>query len=55
MAAPELGDDEATVEGDAEKRGHVAKQESRNQEGQPLLPAHQPRATHIKVYVGDFR
>lgn len=53
-AAPEVGDDEAAVDGDAEQRGHVVNQESGYQEEQPLVPPHRPRATHIKVYVGDF-
>lgn len=53
-AAPEVGDDEAAVDGDAEQRGHVVNQERRNQKEQPLVPAHRPRTPHIKVYVGDF-
>lgn len=53
-AAPEVGDDEATVDGDAEQRGHVVDQESGYQEEQPLVPADRPRTAHIKVYVGDF-
>lgn len=53
-AAPEVGDDEATVDGDAEQRGHVVNQESRNQEEQPLVAAHRPRTPHVKVDVGDF-
>lgn len=53
-AAPEVGDDEATVDGNAEQRGHVVNQESGNQEEEPLVAAHRPRTPHIEVYVGDF-
>lgn len=53
-AAPEVGDDEAAVDGDAEQRGHVVDQESGDQEEEPLVPAHRPRAAHVKLYVGDL-
>lgn len=53
-AAMKVSDDEAAVNGDTEERGHVINQESRNQEGQPLVSAHFPRATHIEVDVRDL-
>lgn len=53
-AAPQVGDDEAAVDGDAEQRGHVVDQEGRDQEEEPLAPAHRPGAAHVKVDVGDF-
>lgn len=53
-AAVEVRDDEATVDGDTEERGHVIEQERRDQEEQPLVSAHWPRATLIEVNVGDL-
>lgn len=50
----EVRDDEATVDGDTEEGGHVINQEGWNQEEQPLVSAHRPRATTIKVDVGDL-
>lgn len=53
-AAVEVRDDEATVDGNTEEGTHVIHQESRNQEEQPLVSAHRPRATPVKVDVGDL-
>lgn len=53
-AAPQLGDDEAAVDGDAEQWRHVVNQEGRYQEEEPLVTANQPSAALVKVDVGDF-
>lgn len=53
-AAPQVRNDEATVDGNAEERRHVINQEGGNQEEQPLVTAHRPRATLVKVDVGDL-
>lgn len=53
-AASQLGDDEAAVDGDAEEGRHVINQEGRDQEEEPLVTAHRPRAALVKVDVGDL-
>lgn len=50
----QVRDDEAAVDGDAEEGAHVVEEEGRDQEEEPLVPAHRPRAATVKVNVGNL-
>lgn len=52
--AVEVGDDEATVDSDAQQGGYIVDQEGRDKEEQPLLPTNRPCAANVKVDVGDL-